>query len=167
MKNFSFQLSKRNVVIIGCCLIFLLLIINRIRIWYQFNKIKGIYIEWTSAGKNANIAYLLDFFQDTAFVQSMISDIHTPYTIGYIDKQHNAYKQLDYTLLLKSGSKITVLANKENKEDVREFVFFSFWLPYIIIAIAICGVWALILHVFFERTYKFIYSFRKNKENEM
>ncbi len=168
MKKISFQLSKRNVLIIGCFLIFALLITNRLRIWKNFDKTKGIYIEWTAANKENNIAYLLNFFKhDTVFVNKIISDIHSPYMIGYIDNNIKSYKQLDYTLQVKTGDTFILLINKYDKNDVREFTFFSFWLPYIIITIAFCGIWALIIYVFFEKADKFTYSFGRNKKNKM
>ncbi|NLJ82875.1 MAG: hypothetical protein GX330_07100, partial [Bacteroidales bacterium] len=97
MKNFSLKLSKKNLAIIGCVCIFVLFGINRYKVYTQANKTIGLYINWTTTHKAANMAYMLDFVEnDSLFVQTNLKNIHTPYSIVY--KENNTYKlkQLDY-----------------------------------------------------------------------
>lgn len=164
MKNFTFELSKSNVLFIGYVFIVLLFLLNRFTIFNKYDKVAGIYIDWITTDKKTNTDLLLHYFdQDTVMVMEMLHDIHTPYTIAYKENNKLKYRHLSYTLKQDSGNKIRVLINKKDRDDFYIFTFLAFWFPYILITIVFCGIWALIIMVFFEKTESFIYSFRKKK----
>ncbi len=151
MKNFSLKPSKKNLAIIGCVCIVALLAVNRYKVYTQANKTIGLYINWTTTHKVANIAYMLNFVEnDSLFVQTNLKNIHTPYSIVY--KENNTYKlkQLDYRLNKDSGTNILLLINKNNSDNIKIFTFLSFILPYLITTLMFCGVWVLIIQEFYR-----------------
>ena len=136
MLNFSFQLSKRTVLILGFVGIFLLFLLNRYNSWKKSDKVEGIYIELTSTNQQTNMVFLLDFFnRDTVYVKKILSKVNSPYLLVYKYSKKNNFKELDYTLTLESGSNVLVLINKKHKEKVSVYTFIVFWIPFIIISL--------------------------------
>ncbi|MDD4209640.1 MAG: hypothetical protein PHI52_04800 [Bacteroidales bacterium] len=167
MKNFSFEISKRNVLFLGYAFILLLFVLNRFTIIVKYDKVEALYIDKTIAYDNSGFHSILRYVdQDTAILQQITNDLISMYNIIYKVDSEIRYKHLNYSLSQESVREITIFVNKKDPGDVYVFTFTSFWLPYIIIVLFISAVWALIIFVFFEKTEVFIYSLRKNKKTK-
>jgi hypothetical protein len=167
MKSISVEVSKNKLVLIGIVFICILFVLNRYRLWSQYDKVEGMYIDWTDlSNKNVNITHLLPYFNnDTAKIYYQLTLMHSPYNFVYYDIDNKLmFKELDYNLHKYSGDRITVLVNKHDRNSFKIFSFLSFWLPYIIVTAFFCGVWALIIRVFYENTDSFLFSFKNNKK---
>ncbi len=129
MKPLSFEISKSKLVFIGIVFICLIFVLNRYRVWNQHDKVEGMYLDWTELfKKEENIRFLLPYFKhDTSRVFSVLSDIRSPYIIVYQDLNNViVVRELDYTLKLKSGNKITILIHKSDRNEFKIFTFISF-----------------------------------------
>ncbi|OQA93075.1 MAG: hypothetical protein BWY27_00089 [Bacteroidetes bacterium ADurb.Bin234] len=168
MKTITFEISKSILILIGIIFICFMMVLNRYRFYNKHDKVEGQYIDWTELfQKNENIQLLLPYFKDdTAQVLSVLSEIKSPYMVVYYDSNIRKVelKALHYSLKKNSGSKVSILINKENKDDIEVFAFISFALPYILLTFFISGIWVLIITVFFEKTDAFIFSFPKKKK---
>ena len=167
MRYLTFKLSKRIVLYIGFICIFLLFFLNRYKVWKNSDKVEGIYIDWSIADKKTNINLLLDYFNhDSAFVKQILENTTSPYMIVFKYFNQNKYKQLDYMLTLNSGDKVPVLVGKNNQKHITIYTFMVYWLPSLIITLAVCGVWALILHVFYEKNDYITFSLWNTSKNK-
>ncbi len=167
MKNFSFEISKRNVLFLGYGFILLLFVLNRFTIIITYDKVDALYVDKSVAYDELGFHSIMQYVgQDTAMLQQITNDLLSMYSIVYAVDNEIRYKNLNYRLPLKSVKEITVFIDKKDREDVYVFTFTSFWLPSIIVLLFSSAVWALIIFVFFEKTETFVYSFRKNKKQK-
>lgn len=167
MKNFSFEISKRNVLFLGYAFILLLFVLNRFTIIITYDKVDALYIDKSIAYDELGVHSILRYVdQDTAMLQQITNDLISMYNIIYKADNEIRYKHLNYSLPQESIKEITVFVDKNDREDVHVFTFTSFWLPYIIVVLFSSAVWALIIFVFFEKTEAFVYSFRKDKKTK-
>lgn len=169
MKPITFEISKSTLIIIGIVFICFLMVLNRYRFYNKHDKVEGQYLDWTELlKKNENIQLLLPYYKnDTTLMLSVLSGVESPYMIVYYDLNNHKVelKALSYSLKKESGSKVRVLINKKNKDNIEVFAFISFALPYLLLAFFISGIWALIFNVFYEKTDAFVFSFPKKKKN--
>lgn len=167
MKNFSLEISKRNVLFLGYTFILFLFVLNRFTIIITYDKVDALYVEKSVDYNESDFHVILRYVdQDTAMLQQIFNDLLSTYAVIYKVDNEIKYKQINYSLSQGNIKELTAFVDKKDREDVYAFTFTSFWLPYIIVAFFSGGVWALIIFVFFEKTETFIYSFRKNKKTK-
>lgn len=171
MKSLTFEISKSTLILIGIVFICFLMVLNRYRFYMKHDKVEGQYLDWTELlKKDENVKLLLPYYKDdTTQLLAVLSRIQSPYMIVYYDSNNHKVelKALSYSLKQESGSKVSILVNKENKNEVEVFAFISFALPYILLTFFISGIWALIITVFYEKIDVFVFSFPKKKKKKI